>query len=548
MVMIKNMSNEDEKKYQSEQYKEFIHNIRRGRKFEEWEKSHWQEGIDDGAQFEKQTQWNGKKGRIDIELELDDIGQFVLIELKATNWKKIKPSRIRLTVLRHAKQLERYINATEEWFHKEFPNADIFETSEGIVPAIEYTTPPSEIESKELIENLLNDRGMQVVWREEMNSSQFLIDSDTGTKFVGRQNELIQLQHELIEKNSNLVWISGPGGIGKTTLAMKFANQKQKSFPGGVYDIKATPFETIDQSTQHILANDLLSSLIIIDNVEIRPQDNISQELASIKHLYPNTHIIVTSRNLPPIKGNNFQLGLKGLSKEEFREICKKSFLKINSTQFQALYSIIKGNPLAAQLLVDLISKEDMKLEELIEQLHSFTWPGVVGTHGEILTEQTPEHHRIVSDLITVSDEFLRKLQINPHLLYDLSSRGFEELIAELLDRLDYEVTLTRESKDGGKDIYAAKKNNLGTFLYIVECKKYAPDNHVGLGLVQRLNGVVHAENATAGILATTSFFTRDARAFQRTIPYQLSLKDYVGIQEWLACVMNRNTSEKSIS
>ncbi len=161
------MRSSEECNNQTEKYKEYIQNIRRGRKFEAWERSHWLEGIDDGAKFEKQTQWNGKKGRIDIELELSDIGQFVLIELKATDWNKIKSSRIRLTVLRHAKQLERYINATEEWFHKEFPNADIFVTSEGIVPAIEYTTPPSEIESKELIENLLNDRGMQVVWREE---------------------------------------------------------------------------------------------------------------------------------------------------------------------------------------------------------------------------------------------------------------------------------------------------------------------------------------------------------------------------------------------
>ena len=143
------------------------------------------------------------------------------------------------------------------------------------------------------------------------------------------------------------------------------------------------------------------------------------------------------------------------------------------------------------------------------------------------------------------ADEFLRKLHANPRLLYELTPRGFEELVAELLGRLDYEVTLTPASKDGGKDIYAAKKDHLGTFLYVVECKKYAPDRPVGVGLVRQLNGVVQAEQATAGILATTSFFTKGAKEFQDTISFQLSLKDYLGIQDWLEDVLRRNAAEQ---
>ena len=127
----------------------------------------------------------------------------------------------------------------------------------------------------------------------------------------------------------------------------------------------------------------------------------------------------------------------------------------------------------------------------------------------------------------------------SPNLLYSLSPRGFEEVVAELLGRLGYEITLTPASRDGGKDIYAAKKDHLGTFLYVVECKKYAPDRRVGVGLVRQLNGVVQAEQATAGILATTAFFTRGALQFQETIASQLSLKDYVGIQQWLSAAMS---------
>ncbi len=128
----------------------------------------------------------------------------------------------------------------------------------------------------------------------------------------------------------------------------------------------------------------------------------------------------------------------------------------------------------------------------------------------------------------------MRKLDQNPKLLYELSPRLFEEVVAELLRRQGYEVTTTPMSRDGGKDIYVADKNSLGSFLYLVECKKYSPENPVGVKLIRELHGVVQAERATAGILATTSYFTKDAIQFQQQISNQISLQDYLGIQKWL--------------
>jgi restriction system protein len=114
----------------------------------------------------------------------------------------------------------------------------------------------------------------------------------------------------------------------------------------------------------------------------------------------------------------------------------------------------------------------------------------------------------------------------------------FEEVVADLLSRQGYEVTVTPASRDGGKDIYAAKKDIVGSFLYIVECKKYSPDDRVGVGLIRQLYGVVQAEKATAGIMATTSFFTKGAQEFQSRVAYQISLQDYFGIQKWLWMTM----------
>jgi restriction system protein len=79
-----------------------------------------------------------------------------------------------------------------------------------------------------------------------------------------------------------------------------------------------------------------------------------------------------------------------------------------------------------------------------------------------------------------------------------------------------------------------ASRADLGSFLYYVECKRYAPDHPVGVNLVRELYGVVQADRVTAGILATTSFFTRGAKEFQSEVAYQISLRDYFGIQDWL--------------
>lgn len=150
------------------------------------------------------------------------------------------------------------------------------------------------------------------------------------------------------------------------------------------------------------------------------------------------------------------------------------------------------------------------------------------------LSLRAKQYGLIVAEITTVSEGLLRKLSEEPKLLYELSPRLFEEVVAEMFERQGYNVTLTPISRDGGKDIYVATKNMLGSFLYLVECKKYSPDNPVGVGLVRQLYGVVQAEKATAGILATTSFFTKDAKEFQQQLAYQLSLQDYFGVQQWL--------------
>ena len=132
-------------------------------------------------------------------------------------------------------------------------------------------------------------------------------------------------------------------------------------------------------------------------------------------------------------------------------------------------------------------------------------------------------------------NRIIKYLSQHPEILYELTPRKFEELIAELLHREGYNITLTPERKDGGFDILALHNTAVGRHLYLVECKRYARENPVGVNLVRALYGVVENERASGGLIVTTSRFTRGALEFQHDLEFRVNLKQYENIKEWLA-------------
>lgn len=134
-------------------FRKFLKRVGRGRKFEEWERSHWNSRLNSAAEFEAPTQWEGKRGRVDIRLSLEEDGQIVIVEIKATDWDKLKEHRVRPTAMRHTHQIWRYIDA-----HL---------IPLDVTPAIVYPSPPITPGRKEQVDAILNERGIQCVWREE---------------------------------------------------------------------------------------------------------------------------------------------------------------------------------------------------------------------------------------------------------------------------------------------------------------------------------------------------------------------------------------------
>lgn len=119
--------------------------------------------------------------------------------------------------------------------------------------------------------------------------------------------------------------------------------------------------------------------------------------------------------------------------------------------------------------------------------------------------------------------------------LYTLKPRDFESMIGELLRHKNFEVELTKQTRDGGYDLIALQ--NLGEFplRFLVECKRYAPDRPVGIEIIRAFSHVVRANNANKGILFTTSYFTKDARQDAQTnMPYHLDFREKGDILEWI--------------
>lgn len=128
----------------------------------------------------------------------------------------------------------------------------------------------------------------------------------------------------------------------------------------------------------------------------------------------------------------------------------------------------------------------------------------------------------------------IARLQEFPEDMRTMDRRRFEHLIAELFSGFGYEVELTKRTRDGGKDIVAIKRAELD-LRFLIECKRPDPGNPIGVSTVRELYGVKADDEASKAILVTTTYFTPDAKAFSDRHKWELELRDYDAIREWIS-------------
>jgi predicted ATPase/serine/threonine protein kinase len=136
------------------------------------------------------------------------------------------------------------------------------------------------------------------------------------TGFVGREKEVAAAKELLLRQDVRLVTVTGPGGIGKTRLAVEVASGLIERFPGGVHFVPLSPLsdpgliasvivqtlgirEAGSQSPLEILKENLQHSwrapmLLLLDNFEHLVQ--AAPTVAELLVMGPHLKILVTSR------------------------------------------------------------------------------------------------------------------------------------------------------------------------------------------------------------------------------------------------------------
>jgi restriction endonuclease Mrr len=133
-----------------------------------------------------------------------------------------------------------------------------------------------------------------------------------------------------------------------------------------------------------------------------------------------------------------------------------------------------------------------------------------------------------------VDRALIERLQQCPDDLRLIDRRKFEEVVAEIFSGFGYEVELTQQTRDGGKDIVAIKRCEVN-LRFLVECRRPAPGNPVSVSAVRELLGVKSDDGASKAILATTTYFTPDAKMFFERHLWELEPRDFEGLNDWIA-------------
>jgi HJR/Mrr/RecB family endonuclease len=140
---------------------------------------------------------------------------------------------------------------------------------------------------------------------------------------------------------------------------------------------------------------------------------------------------------------------------------------------------------------------------------------------------------QIVTDTKVINRALLDVVKNDLEHIHKMTPREFEFLVAEMLEKKGYQVEITPETRDWGKDLIAVKHIDFGKFIFFVECKRNELVRPVGIEVVQRLYGAVTG-NATAGLIVTSSDFSTPAKTFTKKIEHQMSLVNYYKLCEWI--------------
>ncbi|WP_345031506.1 tetratricopeptide repeat protein [Ravibacter arvi] len=261
----------------------------------------------------------------------------------------------------------------------------------------------------------------------------------------GLDEEAAEISREI--QKSRMVLITGPGGIGKSTLSVFYAVNHREMYPGGAVFIELAPVKEGDrvaQVTAEILripddgtksvTNQIITFLkakkflLIFDNCEHLIAE-VKQLIVEIKTNCPHVHVICTSRDYFEVKGlpdghrlelRSMETGSWNMPTEELRQFNGVKLFEHHARHVNSRFKLSPGTlpsvskicswfdglPLAIILAA---SRTDiLTVEEISEQLDRFL-PQLESSSANILTVR----HRSMRNAIEWSYELLESLEGN---------------------------------------------------------------------------------------------------------------------------------------
>lgn len=399
---------------------------------------------------------------------------------------------------------------------------------------------------------------------------------DPGFVMVGRELELAALREELLDTDAGIAVVSGDSGVGKTALVDWFGSTDGNQLPGGAWreDFSHVPEEASAADWKRAVYDALhrvveeaggKRALLVVDERPKRPSQvwRTDEQFSSTWDAHPAATLVLSSarRTTPAISclmtvtpprdswearfaqprfpilergrsGPWLDVSLRRVSRRELTETLRRE-TQGSMYDIRRLIKRTSGDLEVAAIVLDLARRGE-PAELLVERFEPVVLPGTLNHNGAAIADPEPGMLAAeVAQLDEVRGRLSGRLKASPELMRTLRPREFEEFVGELYLEAGFDVDLTPMSNDGGFDLLARHRTPFGMMVTLIECKRYSPARPVQVHLVRQLYGVVEAAGAHAGVLATTSTFTRGSQAFAKKHG-RVYLQDYFALQDML--------------